>query len=70
MIFWLVIVFAVLFAVRLMNAAALRKRTRSAEDARRGRPASAMSRCVECGVYLPASDAAQGPRGAVCGEPG
>jgi len=28
-----------------------------------------MSRCVDCGVYLPSADAILSPRGPLCGDP-
>jgi hypothetical protein len=28
-----------------------------------------MTRCVNCGVYLPRADAVEGPRGPLCGDP-
>ena len=66
-VFWLVVVFAVLLVLRLVNTAQSR--------ARRG-PASAtprkqdeMVRCVDCGVYLPSADAKAGPKGPLCGDP-
>ncbi len=61
-IFWLVLVFAVLFVARLVNSAKARKPR--ADDARRAEPARVpMVRCVECGVFLPQVDALAGPRG-------
>jgi hypothetical protein len=66
-VFWLVIAFAILFGVRLVNAAKARRRTGAA----RGRPASAaetMVRCVRCGVFLPRSDAAPAPGGYRCAD--
>jgi hypothetical protein len=68
MIFWLVVFFVVLFALRLVNV--------SKSRSRHGRSASgpkaidgSMSRCVNCGVYLPSADAIAGPRGPLCGDP-
>ncbi len=63
-VFWLVIVFAVLFVLRLMNAAKARQR-------RAARPPSteSMVRCVSCGVYLPRSEAKPGRAGLTCGDP-
>ncbi|HEX6002993.1 MAG TPA: PP0621 family protein [Burkholderiales bacterium] len=68
-IFWLVVFFVVLLALRLVNVANGRARNR---DAARRRPKAkdgAMIRCVDCGVYLPSADAIQGPRGPLCGDP-
>jgi hypothetical protein len=68
-LFWLVVFFVVLFALRLINVAHSRARNR---DKRAAKPASAggaMIRCVDCGVYLPSADAKPGPRGPLCGDP-
>ena len=66
LIFWLVVFFAVLFVLRLINVANSRTRTRSASEKP---PAGAMLQCVNCGVYLPSADAKQGARGPLCGDP-
>ena len=70
-IFWLVVVFAVLFALRLFNSAKLRNRRDSESGHANSRtpPATPMIRCVECGVFLPAPDAATTPDGYRCGDP-
>jgi hypothetical protein len=64
-VFWLVVVFVVLFALRLLNGAKARAR-----DARKakgpGAPPAAMVRCVECGVFLPQADARPVPTGFHC----
>jgi hypothetical protein len=66
-VFWLVLVFAVLFVLRLVNTAKARK---ARDDAPRpGEPARVpMVRCVECGVFLPQVDALAGPQGPRCGD--
>jgi hypothetical protein len=71
-IFWLVLVFAVLFALRLYNSAKARARAENArEDAeRKARAPAPMVRCVNCGVFIPKSDALPAPGGYRCGEPG
>ena len=66
-IFWLVVFFVVLFALRLINASKNRSREREPR-AERKPVAGTMTRCVECGTYVPATDARLGPRGAVCGD--
>ena len=66
-IFWLVVFFVVLFALRLINAAGNRSRNGDASS-RKTPEADAMTRCVECGIYLPVAEATEGPRGPVCGE--
>ena len=68
-IFWVVVVFAVLFALRLVNAAQAKRKAReretaaSTESARRGEP---MVRCATCGVYLPQGEALPVPQGFRC----
>ena len=68
-IFWLIVFFVVLLVLRLINAA----NSRAANGRTPGRSAktkdTAMTRCVTCGVYLPRSEAVEGPRGPVCGDP-
>jgi hypothetical protein len=68
-IFWLIVFFVVLLVLRVINAA----NSRAANGKTRGRSAktkdTAMTRCVNCGVYLPRTDAVEGPRGPVCGDP-
>ena len=68
-VFWLVVFFVALLALRLVNAANSRgARGKSSADARKAKD-TAMTRCVNCGVYLPRSEAVEGPRGPVCGDP-
>jgi hypothetical protein len=54
-IFWIVVVFALLFALRLYNAS----KSRSRRDAAAGKAADpqAMVQCSQCGVFLPRTDA-------------
>jgi hypothetical protein len=63
-VFWLVVVFVVLFALRLVNASKNRARNRD----RAAGHVDATTRCVDCGVYLPSADAIAGPRGPLCGD--
>lgn len=68
-ILWIVIVFAVLFGLRLLNAAKAKRRADVAR--RRGTsPAEPMVRCVRCGVFLPSADAKQAPGGFCCDDEG
>jgi uncharacterized protein len=69
-IFWIVIIFAVLFALRLLSAAKA-KRRRDAE--RQHDPdfktiPDAMVRCARCGVFLPKADAQTVAGGYSCGD--
>jgi hypothetical protein len=66
-IMWLVIVFAVLFVLRMINVAkAARKPREAAPPPTEGK--ALMVKCVECGVYLPQAEAQRGPRGPCCGD--
>lgn len=72
-IFWLVVAFAILFVLRLVNAAKARQRPRAPEapprqDRTRGAAATgtAMVRCVECGIFLPRGEARPVPQGFHC----
>jgi hypothetical protein len=67
-IFWLIVFFLVLLALRLVNVANSRARGNTPRSGRKAND-SAMTRCVNCGVYLPSAEAVQGPRGPVCGDP-
>lgn len=68
-VFWLIVFFIGMLVVRLINVA----NNRSASRGSPGRRAkttkdTAMTRCVNCGVYLPRADAVEGPRGPLCGD--
>jgi hypothetical protein len=65
-IFWLVVVFAILFVLRLVNVAKSRGAGRAGKS--KTPPPAAMVRCVECGVYLPQADARPVPKGFHCGQ--
>lgn len=65
-IFWIVIVFAVLFVLRLVNAQKAKQRNGAT-----AKPAATetMVRCVRCGVFVPRADAHESPAGLTCGDP-
>ena len=66
-IFWFVVVFAVLFALRLWNAAKAKRRAESQrQSAATG--TEAMVRCQSCGVFLPRTEAIAAGEGYVCGD--
>jgi hypothetical protein len=68
-VFWLVVVFAVLLVLRLVNTAKSRGRAGRGAAGRPGAsPPSPMVRCVECGVFLPQADARPVPQGFHCGQ--
>ena len=68
-IFWLVVIFAVLFALRLVNAAKARKRATRRRGAGRAAAGEPMVRCVAL-RRLPAAGrrARRSPRGCRCGD--
>ena len=69
-IFWIVVVFVVLFAVRLLNVAKARRRDAPPPAAPRDKEVTgSMVRCAECGIYLPKADARLLPEGFGCGDP-
>jgi hypothetical protein len=58
-IFWIAVFFVALLALRLVNIATAKRRRDEAreKETRRELPAEPMVRCVECGTYLPKSEA-------------
>ena len=68
-VFWLIVIFAVLLVLRLVNVAQGRSRRGPERAGRQPRKQDAMVRCVDCGGYLPSADARPGPRGPLCGDP-
>jgi len=70
LIFWLVVVFAVLFALRLWNASKARRKNGAGSSSKSKPPQTGvMVRCTRCGVFLPRADALPSPNGFTCGDP-
>ena len=71
LIFWLLVVLAILFALRLVNTAKARKRAKAAEapKAEAPPPIEETVRCSRCGTYLPKAEARYAPGGLTCGDP-
>jgi hypothetical protein len=69
-VFWIVVVFGVLFALRLWNASKVRARRKddSGDDARPPNAVGKMVRCMDCGVFLPQADATANAEGYRCGD--
>ncbi len=65
-IFWIVVFFVGLFALRMLNVAKARARRPSSRDAK---SAQSMVRCVGCGVFLPRPDARETDAGFRCTDP-
>ena len=55
-IFWIVIIFAVLLVLRMYNMRQQKKKAKGDAQATAGK-AQSMVRCARCGVYLPRSEA-------------
>jgi hypothetical protein len=66
-IFWIVVIFAVLFAIRLWNAAKAKRRADETREKEKG-AVERMVRCQRCGVYIPRADALVVESGYVCGD--
>lgn len=71
-LFWIVVIFAVLFALRLYNASKAKRRADDAREAARkktGATGDPMVRCARCGVFLPKAEATAVTTGYVCSDP-
>jgi uncharacterized paraquat-inducible protein A len=68
-VFWLIVFFVVLLVLRLVNVANSRAAKGRTPGGSAKKSDTAMTRCVNCGVYLPRTDAVEGPHGPVCGDP-
>ena len=69
-VFWIVVFFVILFALRLLNVAkAKRRQAKPPEDRKAIPPAEPTVRCERCGVYLPKSEAMPVPTGYRCSDP-
>lgn len=66
-VFWIVIFFVLLFALRMINVAKLR--ARRARDAARPKAVEAMVQCRHCGVFLPQPEATSVTGGYRCTDP-
>lgn len=71
-IFWIVVFFAILFALRLISLAKAKARRDSErrEPPKAIPPAEPTVRCVECGIFLPKSESTPVPAGYRCSDPG
>jgi uncharacterized protein len=69
-VLWIVIIFAILFVLRMLSVAKARRDRQSANaNARDSKTPGPMVRCADCGVYLPRADALPSPKGFGCGDP-
>ena len=68
-IVWIVVVFVILFVLRLISAGKARRASgRRAQAPEEKKATGAMVRCAECGVFLPKADALPSPKGFRCGD--
>lgn len=67
-IFWIVVVFVVLFGLRILNAGKAKRRRDEARGAEGGGKADEMVRCVRCGLFLPRAEATRAPGGFACAD--
>jgi len=65
---WIIVVFLVLFALRLVNARNARARRNANAKSGKVSAGAPMVRCAKCGVYLPRSDAVALTDGFACAE--
>jgi uncharacterized membrane protein YfcA len=63
---WLILIFLVLFALRMINARNARARRNAARDPAAKPAAEPMVRCVRCGIYLPRTEAREISGGYAC----
>ena len=68
LIVWIVVIFAVLVAIRLLNTAKARRRVQAGAPGRKTPLPEPMVRCVRCGIYLPKADSRPSPQGPTCGD--
>ena len=69
-IIWIVVVFVILFVLRLINSGKARRTDdRRAQASEEKKATGTMVRCAECGVFLPKVDALPSPKGFRCGDP-
>lgn len=69
-IFWIVVFFAVLLVLRLVNVAkAKARRERAPERPKPIPPPEPTVRCAQCGVFLPLAEATPIPAGYRCSDP-
>ena len=67
-IFWIVVFFVILFALRLASLAKAKRDRR--EPPKAIPPAEPTVRCVECGIFLPKAESTPAATGYRCSDPG
>jgi len=66
-IFWIVVIFVVLFALRMFNVA--KQRARRNAEKEKPKAVEAMVQCGQCGVFLPRAEARIAAGGIRCNDP-
>ena len=70
-IFWIVVFFAILLVLRLVNVAKQKSRRDAQRSTRKAiPPAEPTVRCVQCGTFLPKSESVAAATGYRCPDPG
>jgi len=67
---WLILIFLVLLALRIVSGRNLRIRQGGTGESGHPSPAEAMVRCVRCGVFVPRGEAKKTAEGYVCASGG
>jgi hypothetical protein len=65
-IVWIIVIFVILFALRMWNTAKAKSRASARKPAA---DAQSMVRCVRCGTFLPKPEATSTPEGYRCSDP-
>ena len=65
---WLILIFVVLLALRIINMRNARVRRKAASAKNTTGTGAPMVRCVNCGVFLPRSDALPARNGFACAD--
>lgn len=67
-VFWIVVAFAILFALRMVNVAKMRARNKKAGKSA-PKAVESMVKCSRCGVFLPRPEARITAEGIRCSDP-
>jgi len=65
---WLILIFVVLFALRMISMRNARARQRGAKPSTKASAGAPMVRCVRCGVFLPQAEAVAVSGGHACAD--
>lgn len=68
-LFWTVVFFVILLGLRLLSVAKSKSRDKERPEAPKIPPAEPTVRCVECGVFLPKTEATPVATGYRCNDP-